>query len=474
MVVAGQNPKFFKLMKRIPVLLALILSCYTASFAQTYDFKTFEPLMEGPDTAAIRKMLDEWEPHNADYYAALFNYSIIVAEDGEDASQTFDVMDEGVSAFPDRLDLRFARIYTRMKLEDYPAVLSGLDDVLSRNDEIGGEWLWTDDEPVEDTRNSILSAIDDYLSQMRESGQQEAVDTWIDGAAGAYPFFKNGFLIIRERWLAEEWRQDESIDILRSILADDPEYRAALYDLAYLSYLRNDYDTAAELFGKLRDLSDDETEIADFEGYINICLTEQAQEYFPPDLKEIERFVKKDRKGYDALVERFAAADTTLTDEEIRKVYYGYAFTESYSPYADYTTMVNALMKEGKEDEAWSVADGLLEKNPVSLWLLRELFLMTEGEEADGYQRRYSRLMDGILSTGNGRSMDRAIHVIIVDDEYEILNEVFGMQSLNGQALVGDSGSAYDRMEFMNSYGDAVTLYFNVDLLFRKYDEIFK
>ena len=461
-------------MKRIPVLLALILSCYTISFAQTYDFKTFEPLMEGPDTAAIRKMLDEWEPRNADYYAALFNYCILTAEDRGDALQTFDFMDEGVSAFPDRLDLRFSRIYTMIRVEDYPAALSGLDDILSRNDVNGGEWLWMNDEPVEDTRNAILSTFDDYLSRIRESGQKETVDAWLEGTADTYPFFKNGFLIIKERWLSEEWRQDEAIGILRSILAEDPEYRAALYDLAYLSYLRNDYDTAIDYFGKLRDLSEDETEKTDFEEYINICHNEQAQEDFPPDLKEMERFVKKNRKGYDALVERFAAADTTLTDEEIRKVYYGYAFTESYSPYADYTTMVNALMKEGKEDEAWSVADGLLEKNPVSLWLLRELFLMTEGEEADGYQRRYSRLMDGILSTGNGRSMDRAIHVITVDDEYEILNEVFGMQSFNGQALVGDSESSYDRMEFMNRYGDAVTLYFNVDLIFRKYNDIFR
>ena len=180
----------------------------------------------------------------------------------------------------------------------------------------------------------------------------------------------------------------------------------------------------------------------------------------------------------DDLSARFKAADPTLTGEDIRKVYYGYAFTEAYSPMSDYSTMVDALIKENKLGEAKDLAEGLLEKYPVSLWLIRQLFILSmeldEDEDAEKYREMYVSLINGILSTGNGRTPDKAIHVISTTDEYELLNEVFDMEAFDGQSLVGEGGSSFDRMDFVNSYTEALTLYFNVDLLFRKYDEMFQ
>ena len=431
--------------------------------------------MESGDTVAIRKMLDEWEPKNADYYAAAFNYSIISTDSHDDALHAFDIVKEGIDRYPDRLDLWFGMVYALLRVEDYTAVLSGLDGVLARNAENGGEWLWMNDEPEEDSRETILTCIDDYLSGMRVAGQQELVDQWLDSACAAYPSLKNGFLIIRERWLTDERKTDEALQILQAILDDDPEYRAALLDKGFLAYHSNDFDTAVSCFEKLYELAEDEEERATLTEYVQACRNEQAQEYFPPDLDEMERFVENERGQYDALSARFAEADPTLTDEEIRKVYYGYAFTESYSPMSDYSTMVDALIKENKLGEAKDVAEGLLKKYPVSLWLLRQLFIisMEQEEDTESYQYRYVRLVNGILSTGNGRTVDKAIYVIDVDDEYEILNEVLDMESFDSQTLVEDGGSAFDRMDFTNSYEEALTIYFNVDLLFRKYNELF-
>jgi hypothetical protein len=137
--------------------------------------------------------------------------------------------------------------------------------------------------------------------------------------------------------------------------------------------------------------------------------------------------------------------------------------------------MVNALMDQDKPDEAKKVAEGLLKKNPVSLWLLKQLYFISRdlGEDSDSYYFRYVRLTDGIVSSGNGRSPDRSIHVISTSDEYEIL-DYFRARSFGGQSLVEYGGSAFDRMDFVNDYGDAISLYFNVDLLFRKYNEIFQ
>jgi hypothetical protein len=135
--------------------------------------------------------------------------------------------------------------------------------------------------------------------------------------------------------------------------------------------------------------------------------------------------------------------------------------------------MVNVLTEQGKLDEAKKVAEGLLKKYPVSLWLLKQLYFISQDleEDSDNYLDRYVRLTDSIVSSGNGRSPDRSIHVISTSDEYEIL-DYFRARSFGGQSLVEHDGSAFDRMDFVNDYGDTVSLYFNVDLIFRKYNEI--
>lgn len=454
----------------------LLSGTFSLSFAQTYDFESFAPLMDSRDTAAIRKMLDGWEPKNGDYYAASYNYWLLASKDHEDALHTFEVVKEGTELFPDRLDLWFGMIYGLMKVEDYSAMLSGMDGVLARNGENGGRWLWMNDEAVEDSRNSILSSFDDYLSGMRALGHGEEADKWIDGACEAYPALKNGFLIIRERCLTDEWKTDEAREILLSILEEDPDYQAALLDLGFLGYHSNDFDTALSCFERLLELAEDEEEKEELTNYVTTCREEQASVFFPPDLKELEKFVKKHRKQYNALCARFEAADPTLTDEEIRRVYYGYAFTEDYSP-MHRSEAVNNLLQEGDLDAARAEAESQLKKYPVSLWMLRQLFLIAieqdDDDSAAKYRKKYVSLVNGILSTGNGRTMDGAIHVISTTDEYELLNEVFDMESFGGQSLVSDGKSSYDRMDFINTYTEAITLYFNVDLLFRKYDEIF-
>jgi len=473
--VAWSGHETFLIMKRLFLFVTLLSGLSFQSFAQTYDFRTFEPLMASRDTAAIRKMLESWEPRNGDYYAAAFNYLILTAASQEDALRFFDVAKEGIGLYPDRLDLRFGMIHTLVMVEDFPAAISGIDGVMARDSENGGEWLWMNDEAVEDGRNTLLSGIEDYLAAMLDSGNGDAVYRWIDKASEDYPSYRDGLLVTKGRMLMGEWKQDEAIAAIRSVLEDDPEYYGALYDLAYISYLRGDFDTAIEYFGKVLLLEDDEDERASIAQNILVCQQEQAEEPLLPDFTELERMVKDDRLQYDALVARFEAADTTMTDADIQKVYYGYAFTETYSPSSDYKTMVSALMDQDKPDEAKKVAEALLKKNPVSLWLLKQLYFISRdlGEDSGSYYIRYIRLTDSIVSSGNGRSTARPIHVVSTSDEYEIL-DYFRARSFGGQSLVEYGGSAFDRMDFVNDYGDAVSLYFNVDLLFRKYNEIFQ
>ena len=67
-----------------------------------------------------------------------------------------------------------------------------------------------------------------------------------------------------------------------------------------------------------------------------------------------------------------------------------------------------------------------------------------------------------IMSSGDGLSIETALVVIYVPDEYEML-EVLGFESTQKQALMGEG---YDRLEVKKNTFDITYLYFDVRRLF--------
>lgn len=459
-------------MRRLAVTITLLCGIAAVAFSQNYNFDSFLPLFQEGDNEGMKKMLDQWDPKNADYFAASFEYWAQIAKTPEDVIKAFESATEGCANYPDRLDLMFDAVYGLLLMEDYSAATSWLDLILSTHSENGGQWLMINEAPVEDSRNAILSGIDKYLSAMRELDSPDQVDLWMDRTCVKYPLFKNGLLIIKERWLVSEWKQNEARDILKSILDEDPDYRAALLDLADLSYSCNDYDSAIDCLERLIELDPDENLIKNLE----ICKKNKDAEYSVPDLEGLKRLVENDRPQYDALLARFQADDPTLSEEEIRTVYYGYAFTDAYNPLFTEYSKVNDLMNEGDLDAAKSTAESLLKDYPVCMSLLRQLAIIAnkQGVEDQVVLNRYVKLIGAIMSTGNGRSIDKSFYVISVPDIYEILRDVIGIQGLASQEALSKDGRQYDCMNVLDYSGQAQSVYFNVDLPYYGYDRLLR
>ena len=179
-----------------------------------------------------------------------------------------------------------------------------------------------------------------------------------------------------------------------------------------------------------------------------VNLFAQAEDYRAPDYNAIEK-ASKDKKSafhYDRLIARYHSADTTMTLDEKRHLYYGYSFTDAYAPYGrseSETALRELLTKESVDSEdlkkILELTDDILRQFPFSLrtkqyriYTYRELGMTAEAEREN---IQAEMIIDAILSTGDGTSKEKAFYVINTSNEYEILG-VLGFEFGGSQSLV--------------------------------------
>lgn len=182
-------------------------------FAQ--DFKSaFDNYMTEGDTLKQREILNQWEiaePNNAELYTSYFNYFFrlsrkegislnknIPNNEGfsikDSVGQTvgylgrqvaFDMelfqkgiykIDKGIQLFPNRLDMRFGKIYTLGEVENWEMFTNEIIKTVQHSAVNKNNWTWTLNEPLNNGQDFLLSAIQDYQVQLFETEDDSLLD----------------------------------------------------------------------------------------------------------------------------------------------------------------------------------------------------------------------------------------------------------------------------------------------------------
>lgn len=207
--------------------------------------------------------------------------------------------------------------------------------------------------------------------------------------------------------------------------------------------------------------------------FITISGYAQTENYTPPDYKLIEKNSKdkNSQLNFELLFERYKNADSTMTIEDKRHLYYGYSFTDDYSPYGTAATEarqnLNILLQKKEADKSdlrkiIEYTDELLNDFPFSIKLkdiriycFRELGMAEEAEKED-FQTNV--IIDAILSTGNGVEKETCMYVINVTNEYELIS-IFGFSYGGEQSLIE---GRYDYLAIEENPYEIKGLYFDV------------
>ena len=171
--------------------------------------------------------------------------------------------------------------------------------------------------------------------------------------------------------------------------------------------------------------------------FLTVCITGRAQghKFMEPDYESIQTAVSNPSSSsyYPKLMKRYLNRDATLTADEFRLLYYGFIYQKQYDPYSP-SMEHNALsLYLDKETLTENDCDVIINYTNISLvdypfnfhhlrMTIYALHLKGQHDEADKLLKMLNGIIDAILSTGDGKTMRTAFHVIYTQHEYEIVN----------------------------------------------------
>jgi tetratricopeptide (TPR) repeat protein len=190
----------------------IILACVTLILLSLHfkaqDFKTsFLNAQKAKDTVAQGKVLREWEksdPKSAELFVSWFNYYALMSmkavlsleknargkeslelkdSSGKNAGYinngieyNLDILDKGyeniekgITLFPNRLDMRFGKVYMYGKTGDYQKFTDEIIRTVEYSGKIKNAWLWRDGKDLDDPKKFMLDAIQDYVLQLYDT-----------------------------------------------------------------------------------------------------------------------------------------------------------------------------------------------------------------------------------------------------------------------------------------------------------------
>lgn len=168
--------------------------------------------------------------------------------------------------------------------------------------------------------------------------------------------------------------------------------------------------------------------------------------------------------NYMLLIKRISAADTTLTAENYKDLYYGQVFQNSYTPYGENNALIpiQQLILRNDLDSASVMLDKYLGVHPVSLGGIYDKIVIYSKQKnmiaSNQLISIYKGLIATIMSSGDGKTDKSAMVVANVPDEYKVL-PVMHVKSI-GQSLT-PTDCDKQVLYFPNDAG-LKELYFNV------------
>ena len=175
---------------------------FKAQFTEQFNKKDFEKQ---------EKILQTWEktnPKDPELYVSYFNFyfnksrnetlslttkpiskeSIVLTKENDDKAvayigsqvsfdkKNFDkgisYIDKGIEKFPNRLDMRFGKIYTIGQIEDYKTFTSEIVKTIDYSNVNKNQWIWIDNKSLDEPKKFMLNAVQDYIVQLFDAGDE--------------------------------------------------------------------------------------------------------------------------------------------------------------------------------------------------------------------------------------------------------------------------------------------------------------
>jgi tetratricopeptide (TPR) repeat protein len=270
------------------------------SIIQAQDFKEkFNESFNSGDSTTQLNILIEWEKtdnNDPELYVGYFNYYVNQARDemiridnnpqGDQVLQIsdtatgkpvgymyseiyyhpeivnigFDYIEKGIQKFPNRLDMRFGKIYMYGETKDYENFTLEIIKAVTQSEINNNEWTWSNSEIVKDPQYFFLGNIQDYQLQLYNTGDDLLLDNMrriAEAILTYYPNHVESMSNISVGYLINE-DYDKAIDILQKAEKLDSKDFIILSNIAHAYKSKGDKKNAIKYYKLTKKYGDDE------------------------------------------------------------------------------------------------------------------------------------------------------------------------------------------------------------------------
>ena len=279
--------------KTLSVLAFSILTNFC--FGQDYKSQ-FDQLCQDGDTTKQIELLTKWEsedPQNPELFTSYFNYYFLKSiqefvsmstnqPNGESlqlqdstgqvagflGSETvynseilqkgLDKIDQGIKMYPNRLDMRFGKIYTLGQTEDWDNFTNEIVKTIQYSKKNNNKWTWTFNEKVENGEEFFLGSIQDYQLNLYETKNNDLLKNMriiAEEILKIYPDHIESLSNISITYLLTG-EYDKGIDALLKAEKIDPNDGVVLSNIAHGYKLNGDIDNSIKYYEKMLKLDD--------------------------------------------------------------------------------------------------------------------------------------------------------------------------------------------------------------------------
>jgi hypothetical protein len=282
-------------MRKLTVALILLT---VSQFCYGQDYKTqFSRFLQLNDTVNQKKILTEWEkadPKNAELFTSYFNYyfhkskqefiSVTKAQPtGESMSlldstgqtagylgsqvnfekailqKALDKIDEGIKIYPNRLDMRFGKIYALGQAQEWDGFTSEILNTIRYSNQNNNEWTWTNNEKKQQGKTFLLGSLQDYQVQLYNTGDDKLLNnmrTIANEVLNFYPSHIESLSNLSLTYLLTG-EHDKALEILFKAEKINPQDPVVLSNIAQGYKSKGDKKKAIEYYEKIIKYSDE-------------------------------------------------------------------------------------------------------------------------------------------------------------------------------------------------------------------------
>jgi tetratricopeptide (TPR) repeat protein len=283
------------------IFIHLLFFAVLSKVGFSQDFKTeFDQLCEQGDTIKQIELLRNWEkedPENPELLTSYFNYYFLMAEQEVVALTTeapnneslqltdsagntagyltsqivynelylqkgFEKIDEGISRYPNRLDMRFGKIFALGKAEDWEGFTDEIIKTVQYSNQNNNEWTWTFNERRENGEQLFLRSIQDYQLTLYNTGDDDLLMNMRKIAEEVLKYYPNNIESLSNLSITYllTGAYDNGIEVLLKAEKINPKDGIILSNIAHGYKLKKDTENAIKYYEKMLELEDPQAE----------------------------------------------------------------------------------------------------------------------------------------------------------------------------------------------------------------------